>query len=134
MPRKDKGESPRKKPAKRRRKASSPAAAKPAVPTASSSAPATPAARAAAAETPKPKPPAHYFDDPLRVKRVIQALFAVCGVAFLFDFVVHRHVDHPWEGMVGFYAIYGFIACVLLVLIAKEMRKMLMRKESYYDE
>jgi hypothetical protein len=33
----------------------------------------------------------------------------------------------------GFYAFYGFVACVLLVLIAKQMRKVLMRKEDYYD-
>ena len=35
--------------------------------------------------------------------------------------------------MIGFYAVYGFVACVLLVLLAKEMRKVLIRKEDYYD-
>lgn len=131
MPRKDQGKPKKgKKPAKPRHKAAAPAA--PTAPTASFVAP---AAVAAVVETPKPKAaPAHFFDDPLRVKRAIQALFAVCGLTFLLDFVVHRHVDHPWEGMVGFYAVYGFVACVLLVLIAKEMRKLLMRKEDYYDE
>jgi len=32
----------------------------------------------------------------------------------------------------GFYALYGFVACVLLVLLAKEMRKLVMRNEDYY--
>ena len=50
------------------------------------------------------------------------------------DLVLHRHVSHPWEVMFGFYAVYGFVACVLLVLLAKEMRKLLIRKENYYDE
>ena len=50
------------------------------------------------------------------------------------DLVVHRHVSHPWEAMFGFYAVYGFVACVLLVLLAKEMRKVLIRNEDYYDE
>ena len=45
----------------------------------------------------------------------------------------HRHVIHAWEALPGFYPIYGFIACALLVLIAKQMRKPLMRKEDYYD-
>jgi hypothetical protein len=36
--------------------------------------------------------------------------------------------------MFGFYSVYGFVACVLLVLLAKEMRKLLIRKEDYYDE
>jgi hypothetical protein len=34
----------------------------------------------------------------------------------------------------GFYAIYGFVACVILVLVAKEMRKLVMRDEDYYDD
>ena len=29
---------------------------------------------------------------------------------------------------------HGAIACVLLVLIAKEMRKLVMRREDYYDD
>ena len=49
------------------------------------------------------------------------------------DFVVHRHVSMSLENLPAFYAIYGFIACVLLVLVAKVMRKILMRKEDYYD-
>ncbi len=76
----------------------------------------------------------HVFDNPLNVKRAIYALYAVCALALIGDFIVHRHVDHPWEGIVGFYAVYGFGACVLLVLIAKEMRKLLMRGDDYYDD
>ncbi len=92
--------------------------------------------------TPKASPKApqktqvyeHLFDNPLNVKRTIYGLFAVSGILFILDFFVERHVDHPWEGVVGFYAIYGFVACVLLVLVAKELRKVLMRGEDYYDE
>lgn len=76
----------------------------------------------------------HLFDNPMNVKRTIYALFAVSGILFVLDFFVDRHVDHPWESMVGFYAIYGFVACVILVLVAKELRKVLMRGEDYYDE
>ena len=76
----------------------------------------------------------HLFDNPRNVKRAINLLYAVCGITLLADFVVHRHIDHPWEGTIGFYAIYGFVACVLLVLIAKQMRKLLMRSDDYYDD
>jgi len=86
------------------------------------------------APAPEDKKPEHVFDDPKNVKRAIQVLFAVCGVVFVLDFIVHRHVDHPWEAFIGFYAVYGFVACVLLVLAAKAMRTVLMRKEEYYDE
>ena len=82
----------------------------------------------------KPQVYAHIFDNPKNVKRAIYALFAVCGVTFVLDFFVSRYVDHPWEGMFGFYAVYGFVVCMFLVLAAKEMRKVVRRKEDYYDE
>jgi len=49
------------------------------------------------------------------------------------DFFFHRHVAHPWEKIFGFYGLYGFLACTLLVIIAKQIRKIIMRDESYYD-
>jgi membrane protease YdiL (CAAX protease family) len=75
----------------------------------------------------------HMFDDPKNVKRVIYALYTACAVSVIAEFFIHPHVVHPWEALFGFYAIYGFVACVLLVLIAKELRKVLMRREDYYD-
>jgi hypothetical protein len=64
---------------------------------------------------------------------VLWALVARCIATIGADFVYHRHIVHPWEGVWGFYAIYGFVACVVLVLVAKELRKLLMRAEDYYD-
>ena len=75
----------------------------------------------------------HLFDNPRNVKVTIWIVVVVCAVSFLLDGIVHRHIDHAAEVLFGFYAIYGFIACVLLVLMAKEMRKIVMRKEDYYD-
>ena len=80
------------------------------------------------------KPRRHLFDNPRNVKRAIYALYAVCAISLLGEFVIDRHVDHPWEALFGLYPLYGFGACVLLVLIAKEMRKILMRKDDYYDD
>ena len=76
----------------------------------------------------------YLFDNPRNVRRVVRALVGACVILTGLDLVVHRHVSHPWEAMFGFYAVYGFVACVLLVLLAKEMRKLLIRKEDYYDE
>ncbi len=76
----------------------------------------------------------HLFDNPRNVKVLIYALYAVCVGLFAADYFIARYQDHPWESMFGFYAIYGFAACVFLVLAAKEMRKLIMRKEKYYDD
>ncbi|MFQ5938135.1 MAG: hypothetical protein ACE5LB_17165 [Acidiferrobacterales bacterium] len=75
----------------------------------------------------------HFFDKRENVSRTLWVLYAACAVLFLIDFVFHRHVLDPWEGLPAFYAVYGFVACVTLVLLAKQMRKLLMRKEDYYD-
>ncbi|HJO72912.1 MAG TPA: hypothetical protein QGG32_08700 [Rhodospirillales bacterium] len=76
----------------------------------------------------------HIFDNPANVKRAIGALFALCALSFVAEFFVARHGGHPWEGSFNFYSVYGFVACVLLVLAATQMRKLLMRKEDHYDD
>ena len=75
----------------------------------------------------------HVFDNPRNVKRLLRVIYAICAALVGLDFVFLRHVIHPWEALPAFYPIYGFIGCALLVLIAKQMRKLLMRKEDYYD-
>ena len=76
----------------------------------------------------------YFFDDPGNVKRVLYALYVCCVFLFALDFVIHRHIMHSWENLWGFYPVYGFIGCVVLVLVAKWMRTFLMRSEDYYDE
>ena len=75
----------------------------------------------------------HFFDKPGNVRRVLWIFYVVCALLLALDLVHPRHVVHPWEDLWGFYAVYGFVACVALVLIAKEMRKLLMRGEDYYE-
>jgi len=76
----------------------------------------------------------HIFDDKRNVKRVIHLLWIICFLLVVVDFLVHRHITHPLERIPAFYPIYGFVGCVLLVVIAKWMRKWLMRSESYYEQ
>ncbi len=76
----------------------------------------------------------YFFDRPENVARLLMVFYAICILLVLADFVVHRHVGFNWEKIPAFYAIYGFVACVLLVLIAKKMRNVVMRKEDYYDD
>ncbi|MCY3790312.1 MAG: hypothetical protein OXH63_16180 [Gemmatimonadetes bacterium] len=80
----------------------------------------------------------HLFDQPRNVRRLIWIFFALCILLLGADLLFHRHLNFaegvfPVEGWFGFYAIYGFVACVLLVLTATQMRKVLMRREDYYD-
>ena len=80
------------------------------------------------------KPHKHLFDNKKNVKRVIYALYIICALLFVLDFVVHRHASHPLDTMPGFYPLYGFVGCVLLVIIAKWLRKFIKRSEHYYTD
>lgn len=76
----------------------------------------------------------YLFDRPENVKRLLNGLYVICIMLIILDFIIHRHTTMGWEKIPAFYAIYGFVACVALVVIAKRMRKVVMRKENYYDE
>ena len=75
----------------------------------------------------------YWLDEPGNVKKIIWALFAVCAALFLADAFYHKHSYFEAENFFGFYAIFGFVVCVALVLAAKGMRVFLMRSEDYYD-
>lgn len=75
----------------------------------------------------------HLFDKPRNVRLVFRLFYGICIVLLALDFVLHRHVAHAWDRLPGFYALFGFTACVTLVLIAKRLRRLLRRPEDYYD-
>lgn len=77
----------------------------------------------------------HDFTGPLSapVKRLLRVFFVISALLFLVDFFIDRKIHQPAERMPGFYALYGFVGCVVLVLAAKELRKVVMRPEDYYD-
>ena len=76
----------------------------------------------------------YFFDKPENIKRVLNIFYSLCVILVLADFVIHRHIGLVWENIPAFYAIYGFVACVALVVVAKLIRKVVMRKEDYYND
>lgn len=76
----------------------------------------------------------YLFDNPKNIKRVLHILYGCCAVLLVFDFVIHRHVTHSWENLWGFYPVYGFVGCVILVFVATWLRTFLMRDENYYEK
>ncbi len=75
-----------------------------------------------------------FLDNPRTVRWIIRALYGVCLLLVAGDFVVHRHVKHPFEALWGFHALYGLVACVVLVLAARGLRRLVMRREDHYDD
>ena len=64
---------------------------------------------------------------------MVRIFLAVSLVLLLLDLAINRHDLFSWEGWFGFYGFFGFVACVTLVLAAKVLRKLVMRREDYYD-
>ena len=51
----------------------------------------------------------------------------------LLEFFVHRHGEIKLEDFPIFPVIYGFSASIFIVVVGILLRRMLMRKEDYYD-
>ncbi|PWN56828.1 hypothetical protein [Abyssibacter profundi] len=74
-----------------------------------------------------------FFDHPGRIKAIVYGVYVSCAVLFFADVFYHKHAYTAFEGWFGFHAWYGFIGCVGLVLAAKGLRVLLMRREDYYE-
>lgn len=82
---------------------------------------------------PVPGERAHFLDKPENVRWLFRAFYALCALLVAADLVTHRHVVHPWERLLAFYPLYGFVGIVVLVILAKLLRRAVMRPEDYYD-
>lgn len=75
----------------------------------------------------------YWLDKPRNVTRFFWGVVTVCAGLFVADAFYHKHVELSAERIFGFYGIFGFVACVFLVLAAKELRKLVKRDEDYYE-
>ena len=99
---------------------------------------------------PLPGEKKHYFDYPENVTKLLRWFYIGCGLLVAVEIVnrvthalYHPHPAFPEgtafadggfeEVIPAFYCMYGFVACTLLVIAATQLRKVLMRREDYYN-
>ena len=82
---------------------------------------------------PDPNEKRYWLDDGANVTRLVRVFYVVCVLLIAIDVFVPKHGPFAIEHWFGFYGFFGFLACVALVLIAKQLRRVLMRSENYYD-
>ena len=75
----------------------------------------------------------YWLDQPKNINKLVYMLYMVCGVLFLIEFVYHKHGHFQFEQWIGFYAWFGFLAYISIVMGAKLLRKLIKRSEDYYD-
>ena len=81
----------------------------------------------------KPKKELNFLDSPENRKKVRLYFYISLCILLIVDFFIHKHGHFPWESAPVFYAVYGFVACVSLIFVAKLLRLIVKRKEDYYD-
>ena len=77
-----------------------------------------------------------FFGDGKYAKQRRQLFYLVLVLIVIADFLVFReHAEYLWDRLPGWSAVYGFLSCVLLILVSKFLghRAGLMRREDYYD-
>ncbi len=76
----------------------------------------------------------NFFDKPGNVNKLLRVFWGVLLALLVIDFFISKHLHFSWENWPGFYAAFGFVAFVGLILVAKYiLRPLVKRKEDYYD-
>ena len=72
----------------------------------------------------------------LRTRKVKQIAYGILLLLIIVDFVIPRHEVHFFGDKIpGFWSLFGFIACVVIIVASKWLGKHgLMKNEDYYDK
>ena len=72
---------------------------------------------------------------PEMVKKLWTVSLVVLGLLVLLDIFISHHRYFGVDGTFGFYAWYGLITCVAMVVVSKKVVGLILtRKDTYYDD
>ena len=71
----------------------------------------------------------------LRKKTVKKLAYGILVLLVMVDFIIPRHEVHFFGDKIpGFWSLFGFTACVVIIIVSKWLGKNgLMKDEDYYD-
>ena len=71
----------------------------------------------------------------LRTKTVKKIAYGILVLLFIVDFIIPRHEIHFFGDKIpGFWSLFGFSACVVIIIVSKWLGKIgLVKDEDYYD-
>ncbi len=76
----------------------------------------------------------HWLERPGTIYWLWRGGFAVLALTVLADLFFVTHPHFVVDGVFGFFAAFGFFACLAMVLFAKFLGVFLKRPDSYYDD
>ncbi len=71
-----------------------------------------------------------------RARTLKWIMFVILATLVILDVVIPAKYERfPWDGIGGFGAVYGFVSCVLIIVVSKALGyALLYRREDYYDD
>lgn len=70
---------------------------------------------------------------PTWAKWILRGLFSGCALLIAIELIFPPHGKHPLEKLPLLYPFWGFVGIALLIVLAKGLRRLVMRSEDYYD-
>ena len=79
-------------------------------------------------------PDVHWLARPATIRKLWIGFAIVLALLGAADFLVHKHEHVGPDGWFGFYWVYGFGACVAMVVFAKVLGVLIKRADTYYGD
>ena len=76
----------------------------------------------------------HWLVRPKNIKLLWRGFIGVLVLTVVAEFFVHLHPHFEIESWFGFHAAYGFIVCLLMIVVAKGLGLLIKRPDTFYDE
>lgn len=76
----------------------------------------------------------HWLVQPKTIRRLWWIFGIILALTVAAQIFIHVHAYFTVDAWPGFYAGYGFLSCVAMVLFAKVLGWVLKRPDDYYDE
>lgn len=76
----------------------------------------------------------HWLVRPRTIRILWGVLIFLLALTVLPNLWVHPHAEFGIDGTFGFFAWYGFLVCVIQILLAKFLAIFLKRRDTYYDD
>lgn len=80
-----------------------------------------------------PEKEKHWLVRPETIRWLWVIFILVLAVVVAWELLLKRHPHFPGEGIFGFNAWYGFLACAAMVVFAKGLAYLIKRPDTYYD-
>ena len=76
----------------------------------------------------------HWLARPTTIAWLWRSFIAVLGATVLAQLVIYVKGYFGADGWFGFAAVFGFLSCLIMVLVAKALGYVLKRSEDYYQD